>query len=53
MVKFPEAQNRLVKNIFVCRRCKRKVRGPMLKVMAGKVTCRKCASTQLRPVRKK
>ncbi len=53
MVKFPEAELRLMKNIFVCRRCKRKVRAPNMKVIAGKVKCRKCNGKALRPVRKK
>ena len=53
MVKFHEAEQRLLKNIFVCRSCKRKVRAPNLKVLAGKVRCRKCHRKVLRPVRKK
>jgi ribosomal protein L40E len=53
MGKFPEASARLLDNLFVCRRCKRKVRATNLKVLQGSVTCRKCSSTRLRPVRKK
>lgn len=55
MAKFAEANNRLFKNIFVCRSCKRKVRAPIMKVLAGVVTCRKCKakSSNLRVVRKK
>ncbi len=53
MAKFEEAEVRLFKNIFVCRRCKSKVRAPSLKVIAGKATCRKCGSNALRPVKKK
>jgi ribosomal protein L40E len=53
MAKFPEAEARLFRNIFVCRRCKSKVRAPNLKVIAGKVSCRKCRSKALRPVRRK
>ncbi len=53
MAKFPEAEARLFRNIFVCRRCKSKVRAPNLKVIAGKVSCRKCKSKVLRPVRRK
>ncbi|MDP2750000.1 MAG: 50S ribosomal protein L40e [Nanoarchaeota archaeon] len=53
MVKFPEADARLMKNIFVCRNCKRKIRAPNMKVIAGKVKCRKCNGKVLRPVRKK
>lgn len=53
MVKFPEAQTRLYKNVFVCRVCKSKIRAPNIKVIAGKISCRKCGSKALRAVRKK
>ncbi len=53
MVKFPEAEARFFRNIFVCRKCKSKVRAPNLKVVQGKVNCRKCGSKALRPVRRK
>ncbi|MBU1198571.1 MAG: 50S ribosomal protein L40e [Nanoarchaeota archaeon] len=53
MVKFPEAEARLFKNIFVCRKCKSKVRASNLKVIAGKIRCRKCNSKVLRPIKKK
>lgn len=53
MVKFPEANQRLFRNIFVCRKCKSRIRSPNMKVIAGEVKCRKCKSRALRPVRKK
>jgi ribosomal protein L40E len=53
MVKFPEAEVRLFKNVFVCRKCKTKIKAPPLKVLAGKIKCRKCSSKVLRTVRKK
>ncbi len=53
MGKFPEAEARLFKNVFVCRTCKAKMRAPILKVLAGKVSCRNCTARQLRPKRKK
>lgn len=53
MVKFSEAETRLLKNVFVCRKCKSKIRAPMLKVLAGKVKCRKCNSKVLRTIKKK
>jgi ribosomal protein L40E len=53
MVKFQEAEARLLRNIFVCRKCKSKIRAPNLKVVAGKIRCRKCHSKALRPIRKK
>ncbi|MBN2880512.1 hypothetical protein JXM83_00525 [Candidatus Woesearchaeota archaeon] len=53
MAKFIEAENRLFKNIFVCRKCKTKRRVPIMKVLAGKVSCRNCKSPDLRVVKKK
>jgi ribosomal protein L40E len=43
-MKFPEAETRLFKNVFVCRKCKTKRRAPMMKVMAGKISCRRCGA---------
>jgi hypothetical protein len=53
MAKFPEAEARLFHRVFVCKDCKTKMRAPNLKVLAGKVTCKKCGSHSFRPVRKK
>jgi len=53
MAKIPEAQNRLFKNIFVCKKCKSKVRAEARKIIEGKVRCRKCKSQKFRPLRKK
>jgi len=53
MVKFEEARVRKLRNVFVCRICKSKVRAPSLKVSQGKVKCRKCNSRKLKPKRKK
>lgn len=53
MVKFPEAEARKFRNVFVCKVCKTKLRAPNLKVIQGKISCRKCGSYALRPVRKK
>jgi len=53
MGKFEEAAARLFKNKFVCKDCKATIKAPMLKILAGKVRCRKCKSTALRVTRKK
>ncbi len=53
MAKFPEAEARMFKNMFVCRRCKSKIRAPNIKVIQKKISCRKCKNKELRPVRKK
>lgn len=50
---FPEAAKRLLDNIFVCKRCKSKVRTTNLRVIKGETRCRKCQSNALRPMRKK
>ena len=52
-MKIPEAEARLFHNVFVCKKCKTKIRAPTLKVLAGKVKCRKCGSKALRPIKKK
>ena len=49
---FPEASARLYHRVFVCRVCKHKIRADPAKVRAGKVRCRYCGSTDLRPKRK-
>ncbi len=53
MAKIPEAEARTFRNVFVCRKCKHKIRAPSLKVAQGKVKCRNCNSQVLRPLRKK
>ncbi len=53
MVKFPEANRRLYGNVFVCRKCKTKMRTDAAKVKKGRISCKKCTSKALRPVRKK
>jgi ribosomal protein L40E len=53
MAKFPEAEARFLKGVFVCRRCKTKQRAPSLKISQGKISCRKCGRNALRPARKK
>lgn len=52
MVRFPEAEARLFKNMFVCRRCKTKQRITPIKVSTGEAKCRKCGSPYLRPKKK-
>jgi len=53
MAKIPEAQNRLFKNIFVCKNCKTKIRSDIQKILKGKVQCRKCGKKAFRPIKKK
>lgn len=51
--KIPAAQNRLFKNVFVCKNCKHKIRVEPLKILTGKAKCRKCGKKDFRPIRKK
>jgi len=53
MGKFVEAQARLFKNKFVCKKCKSVIKAPNLKVIEGSVNCRKCGANTLRILRKK
>ena len=53
MVKFPEAEARLFKNKYVCRRCGHVARAPPRKMIEGKVKCRHCQSYIFKPKRKK
>jgi len=48
-----EVINRLYKNVFVCHKCKRRIRANPQKIMQKKIVCRYCkASRSFRPVSK-
>jgi hypothetical protein len=51
--KLPAAQARLYKDIFVCKKCKSKLRADSRKILEKKVRCRKCLGKDFRPIRKK
>ena len=51
--KIPEAQNRMFKNMFVCNRCHTKMRADPIKILKGKVKCRKCGKSSFRALKKK
>jgi len=51
--KIPAAQNRLFKNVFICKNCNHKVRIEPLKILSGKVKCPKCKGRDFRTIRKK
>ena len=53
MARFPEAEARMFRNRFVCRKCKAVQRASNMKVLAGKVTCRACGSHAFKPKRKR
>lgn len=53
MAKFPEAMNRIMRNIFVCKGCKTRIRANPIKILEKKVKCRSCGKKAFRAVRKK
>ncbi|UZE93775.1 MAG: 50S ribosomal protein L40e [Candidatus Pacearchaeota archaeon] len=53
MAKIEAAYSRIFKEVFVCKRCGAKIKAQSRKVAEGKVRCRKCKSTALRPKSKK
>ncbi|MBS3163228.1 hypothetical protein J4427_00885 [Candidatus Woesearchaeota archaeon] len=52
MVKFPEASKRLFDRVFVCKKCKTKIRSVPQKIIARKVKCRSCGYKIFRPIKK-
>jgi len=53
MAKIQEATNRMFKNVFICKKCQTKIRAEPLKILEGKVKCRKGGKKAFRSVRKK
>ena len=53
LVKFQEAEARKFRNIFVCKNCSTKIRANNMKIIQGKIKCRRCHSNKFRAVRKK
>ena len=52
MAKFKEADERMVKGVYVCKRCKSKQRTTAQKVVLKAVKCRNCGSRNFRALRK-
>lgn len=52
MAKIQEASDRLFKDVFVCKKCKTKIRTQSTKVISKKVTCRKCGGKSFRAIKK-
>ena len=53
MTKFPEAENRLFKNVYICMKCNAKNRVDQRRIRTGKAKCRECGHKRLRPKKKK
>jgi ribosomal protein L40E len=52
MAKFPEALRRLFIGVYVCRKCKRKIRGTNKQLLQKTLRCRKCGGKAFRPIKK-
>ena len=52
MVKILETQARLFHNVFVCKKCKTKRKASMMKIMEGRIKCRRCNGKAFRPIKK-
>ncbi|MBI4177244.1 MAG: 50S ribosomal protein L40e [Candidatus Aenigmarchaeota archaeon] len=46
--KFPELEQRLFKNVYICMRCNAKMKTDLKKISTGKVKCRRCGYKFLR-----
>jgi len=53
MARFPEAEARIMKGKYVCRKCKSVTRTDAMKVINKEVMCKRCKAKELRPKRKK
>jgi len=51
--KIPAAQKRMFGDVFVCKRCNKKIRSQATRIIARKIKCPKCDGKVFRPVRKK
>ncbi len=52
-MKFKEVENRLFKNVYVCKKCKSKIRVSNPSALKkGRAKCRKCGYKGLRPKKK-
>jgi len=52
MVRFPEATKRLFENVFVCKKCKSKIRSSYQKILSKSIVCKKCKCRTFRAIKK-
>jgi len=52
MARFAEASERLFGRVFVCRKCKTKMKTNPSRIASGKARCKKCSCKSLRPIKK-
>jgi hypothetical protein len=53
MAKFPEATARLFHNVFICKKCKSKIKADVRKILEKKISCRKCKCKSFRATKSK
>lgn len=53
MAKFEAAVGRLFRRVFVCKKCKAKVKTDTVRVLARAVKCRKCNGKDFRVIKSK
>jgi len=53
MAKIPAAQDRLYKNVFVCKKCGTKIKSDIQKILEERIKCRRCNSKTFRPISKR
>jgi ribosomal protein L40E len=53
MARFDATMGRLFNRVFVCKKCKSKIRTDIIRVLSGKVKCRKCSAKAFRPIKSK
>ena len=51
--KVPVAQERMFHDVFVCKKCNKKIRSQAVRITAGKVQCPKCKGKSFRPIKRK
>jgi len=51
--KIAAAQKRMFEDVFVCKKCSKKIRSQSMKIIAGKIKCPRCNSRSFRPVKRK
>ena len=53
MAKFEATVGRLFRRIFICKKCKTKIRTDTARIIAGAIKCRRCECKAFRPIKSK
>ncbi|MBI4447877.1 50S ribosomal protein L40e [Candidatus Woesearchaeota archaeon] len=52
MAKFPEAQARIFRRVFICKNCKAKIKTDIQRILKKEVSCKVCGTKRFRPIKK-